>query len=153
MENISKMNKKGETSFMSYIISVVLVALFAFALISFGVQLADDNSTNVSILNNNAINRSYENLEYNLSSVRDNAESQQESFFKDIPIIGEASLILGSLAGIVRVFFNSLTSFYTLFVTLISETLGIPSLILDGIVAIILISMVLLAWRVYRAGS
>jgi len=135
------------------IIMAVMIGLFVFAFISFGTQLSLDNDTNNSVLDNDVINRSFFNIQSELSDTIVTAEGQRESFFKDVPIIGEISLFLKSITGVTRVFFSTLINFYNLFTTLIAETMGVSTIILNGMVALVLISTVLLAWSVYRSGQ
>ena len=139
--------------FKDYIISAILIGIFIFAFISFGIQFASENNLNTSIVNNEAINRSYVNIENELADIKTKSETQREGFFKDIPIIGDASLILTSIAGVTRVFFTSIRKVYNIVVTLIQETIGIPIIILNGFLAILLVSMVLLAWKFYKSGN
>jgi len=133
--------------FKDYIISAILIGIFIFAFISFGIQFASENNLNTSIVNNEAINRSYVNIENELADIKTKSETQREGFFKDI------SLILTSMAGVTRIFFTSIRNVYNIVVTLIQETIGIPIIILNGFLAILLVSIVLLAWRVYRSGN
>lgn len=134
------------------LITVILAGLFLFASIQLGVQLGEQNNASISILENPSINKSYVNIESELEDTTDSAESQRQSFFKDIPIVGEITLIVQSIIGIVRVFLTSIVNFFNVFFTLLEETLGIPSLVLKTLTGIILIVVVLLAWRIIKTG-
>lgn len=139
--------------FRESIISMILVAVFAFTIIGFGAQFAIDNETNKSILNDPIINKSYGDIQTQLDSSSDSVETQKDSWYNDVPVIGAINLIWKSLTGILRVFFSTFTNLYNVIVTLISTTLGIPAIVLNAINVIITISILLLLWRLVRSGS
>jgi len=59
---------------------------------------------------------------------------------------------VSSIIGIVRVFLTSIINFFSVFFTLLEETLGFPALVLTSISGLILIIVVLYAWRVVKTG-
>ena len=148
--NMKRMNKKG--SLLVWITSMMLIGLFMFAMIGFGRQLAIDNNLNNSIMNNPNIEKAYSNLELNFSSAKNDSEIQQTSFFSKVPILGELGLIIEALSGFSRTFFNVVVNFASLPIVLIQETLGVSSVVLGGISAIIMMSLLLLVWQLYRSG-
>lgn len=143
--------------FKGLMIAGLLLALFIFAAISFGVQISEDTGANMSLLDNEVINRSYREVELNITFAQTTAESQKTSFFRDVPIIGEIvgafDIILGSIIGVGRIFGNVLVSLYNLTFGLIASVLGVSPVVISVFTTILLILIVLLAWRVYRSGS
>lgn len=140
-------------SFREAAISFIVVGIFIIAIIGFGAQLALDNNTSNSILDNPAINKSFVSINESLEDIRIDADAQKEAWFKDIPIIGDIGLIWKSLTGILRVFFNIIINMYNVIIDLISETIGFPKFVVNTIAAIVTISTLLLLWRVVRSGS
>jgi hypothetical protein len=135
------------------LITSLLIGLFIFAMVSFAVEFGTQNDANQTILDNEAINSTYVDLESDLNTAINTTESQRGGFFKDIPVIGEISVILNSIVGTVRVFIELMKGFYDLTLGLIAKTLGINPIIMGVITAIILMTTILLAWRVYRSGE
>lgn len=140
-------------SFREIGISVILVMVFTFSLFAFGSQLAEDNNSNSSILNNPIINQSYQDIKTNLNQSNIIAEEQKQSWYKDVPILQDAGLVWGSITGMVRVFFDIIIGSYNLFKTLFIKTGIVPAIVLTAIVTIILMSTLLLIWRLIRTGD
>ncbi len=154
MENIKEMNRKGQISFRTLAISALLVGIFALSIVSFGVQFQSENSVNESsLLSNEPINRSYTNIQTELNDSVSSIDLQRDSFFSDVPIIGEITLILGAITGVGRVVFGSLTSLYDITFVLVAETIGVSPLALSVITAIIILSGIILTWRLLRSGN
>lgn len=139
--------------FRENIINLILVAIFAFALIGFGAQFAIDNKTDISILDDPVINQSYVDIQSALENTESNAETQRESWYEDVPIIKDINLVWKSLTGILRVFFTSFTTTYNVIINFVSIGTGIPEIVLNAITAVITMSMLLLLWRLVRSGS
>lgn len=139
--------------FKDYVVSAIIIGIFIFAFFGFGIQLANENNLNNTLLNNKAINESYTDIESELNSTVGSVTDQQGGFFEGIVILEDIEMFLTSIVGGTKTFFNVMTGFYNLFLDLIEKTIGIPSLISNIILAIMILIMILAAWRVYKAGS
>lgn len=140
----------------SAFITFLLIALFAFSLIAFGVQVSLDNNTNSTILKNDVINRTFAQLETNLSQQEGIAGDQRESFEGENPILGTDSFLFKSIIGAGKTFTSSLSIFNNLFFGFILKTLGLGEgkglVILGTFSAIILIIIIFVLWRSYKTG-
>lgn len=139
--------------FRNIVIAFLLVGLFMFSLISFGVELAADNEINQTILSHPTINSSYQKIESNLSTAASTASGQRANFETEIPTESFGSLLFYSIVSAGKVFGGMMASMYNLITGSFSEVLGVSPIVLGTITAIILMSMVLLAWRVYKSGE
>lgn len=139
--------------FKGLIITALLVGLFIFAVISFGIQLAENNNANMSILNNPSINKSFASITSELEEAEDTAESGRVGLWSGIPILEEVGIVLDSIVSVGQVFSGMVIGVFGITFELITTTLGIPPIVLGVITAIILISIVLLAWSVFKAGK
>ncbi len=139
--------------FKGLIITALLVGLFIFALISFGVQLAKNSDANMSILDNPAINDSFVSIESKLGEAKDTAEAGRKGLWSGIPLLEEVGIILDSIVSVGQVFSQMVIGVYELTFGLITETLGISPIVLGVITAIVLVSIVLLAWSVFKSGK
>ena len=139
--------------FKDLIITALLVGLFIFAVISFGVQLSKNNNANMSILNNPSINKSFVSITSELEEAEDTAESGRVGLWSGIPILEEVGIVLDSIVSVGQVFSGMVIGVFGITFELITTTLGIPPIVLGVITAIILISIVLLAWSVFKAGK
>ncbi|KKL68884.1 hypothetical protein LCGC14_2120530 [marine sediment metagenome] len=142
-----------EVNFKGIAIASLLVGIFVFALLSFGNQIAIDNNVPNILLEEEQFNRTFRNLDSNLSEAIKDINASRGEFFKDIPIIGEITIILSSIVAVGRVFTVVVRNLYSLTLGLIAETLGISPIVMGILSSIILVSIILLIWRVYRSGG
>jgi len=144
------------TEFRGLIIAVLLAGLFTFALINFGVFLSISHGSG-TILENEVINRTFTNLQANLSEVQSTTEGQKESFFRTIPVIGEISVILETIVEVGKGMTEVVRGMFSLFAELVAVTLGIgeesAKVVIGIFTAIMIFSLIILAWSVYRSGK
>lgn len=139
-------------TFRNTFIMFALIGLFAFAMISFIVTFQRDNGVSTTILSNEIINRTYSGLESNLSSFRDVAQGQRENFEAEVPERGFGSLIIFSIVSVGQKFTSLLVGVYNILIVLPAATLGVPKVVISVITSILIISLIILAWSVYRMG-
>ncbi len=141
------------TSFREVFITFALIGVFVFAGISFIVTTQRNNGVTNTILENDIINRTYSNLETDLGGLSSNASTQKESFESEIPERGFGSLIIFAIVGVGNKFTGMIVGIYNILIVLPASLLGIPPVVISVMTAILLISLILLVWRVYRVGS
>ena len=142
-----------DIDFKDLIIGAVLIGLFIVAIVSFNIYNAENYDNATKLTENEAFNSSFNDMSNELEGIQSTAESQKTSFFKDIPVIGEVSIVLSSIVGIAKSISSVMRNIYNLTLRLIAETLGIPVIILNVITGMIIISTILLAWKLYRSGK
>lgn len=137
--------------FQEYLIGTILIALFAFAMISYVYQTSTDNNA-VSVLNNPALNRTFKSMNDTLSGLPTLAKSQQNATASEPATIGFGSIILFSIKSMGTLFTGTIAGIYNIINVLLIETLDFPKIVLGAIGAMVLIVAILLAWRIYRSG-
>ena len=140
-------------SFREVFITFALIGVFVFAGISFIVQTQLDNDVENTILENEVINKTYTNLETDLSDFGSETQTQKESFESEIPERGFGSLIIFAIIGVGQKFTGMITGIYNIFIVLPASILGISPVVIGVFTAMLIVSLILLAWRVYRAGA
>ena len=141
------------TSFREVFITFALIGVFIFAGISFIAQTQIDNDVEHTILENQVINRTFVDFETDLSAFGSQTQTQKESFESEIPERGFGSLIIFSIIGVGQRFTGMITGVYNIFIVLPASILGISPVVISVLTAIMIVSLVLLIWRVYRAGA
>lgn len=141
-------------TFKEFVIGFILIGLFWYAFLNFGVQLSSDNNANISILDNQAINNSFTNIESNLNTLKDSTETNKKTFFAGEP--EESALGLNvkqsfAIARIVSVGF--LSSIFTTIYELITITLGINSVVFGVFSAIFIFTFIFLIVKLLRTGQ
>ncbi len=140
-------------SFREVFVTFALIGIFVLAGISFIVQTQLDNDVENTILENEVINKTYTNLETDLSDFGSETQTQKESFESEIPERGFGSLIIFAIIGVGQKFTGMITGIYNIFIVLPASILGISPVVIGVFTAMLIVSLILLAWRVYRAGA
>jgi hypothetical protein len=142
-------------NFGEFVIGIVLSGLFLFALLGFGTQMAIDNPTNISIRDNNIIDTAYTDIETELSAVKVSTDDNKEGFFSNLPLANTFGIVLDSVVGIGSLLVNGfMQSIFQVMANFFSKILGLNDSVVFGLLmAFFSITAILLAWRVYRAGT
>lgn len=147
--------------FKGIVIPLLLAGVFAFAMISFGVQMQLDNSASSTLLNNTRINSTYTSLITNLNDTQTVYQQQAEDFSSDQPeeSRGGESILLISIVGAWNVFSKAPVALYDITVGLAFDILFGGSeesgfgLVFGILAAILILSLVLFAWKLIRTGD
>jgi hypothetical protein len=142
-------------NFGEFVIGILLAGLFLFALIGFGTQMAIDNPTNISIRDNNIIDTAYTNINSSLSAVKVSTDDNKQGFFSNLPLANTFGIVLDSIVGIGSLMVNGfMQSIFQVIANFFSQILGLNDTVVYGLMmAFFSITAILLAWRVYRAGT
>jgi len=138
--------------FRNIVITGLLIGLFAFALMNISISLTNENDVNNSLLENEAINRSFGYLESNLSSTQDKSETSKTGFESENPTVGTDSFLFSSIISAGKVFTGMWRGVYDVTFSLFTETLGISPIVIGVITSILIITITLLAWSLYKSG-
>ena len=142
-------------NFGEFVIGILLAGLFLFAVIGFGVQMEIDNPTNISITDNDIIDTAYTDIDAALDKVKVDTDENKEGFFSNLPLANTFGIVLDSVVGIGSLLVNGfMQSVFQVIANFFSKILGLNDTVVFGLLmAFFSITAVLLAWRVYRAGT
>lgn len=138
-------------------ISLVLIGLFAFALLSFGIGLAADNNANQSISDDPRINTFQENVSNQLGSYNTQVKGSSKVFSEDTPTVGGESLQLTSVSKIWSSIVSIPKAVYSLTIGLILDKIfgGTGSsfaIVFTVISSILVVLIILFSWAWIRGG-
>ena len=138
--------------FKGVLISVILSALFIYAMISFSTNLSTENNATDILMSEQVINSSYGAISANITNLKSDAESQRGSFIESIPIVGDIVSGVGAIAGFGKTFVKSITSFLGLIFGIGQSTLGLSPIVITVFSIIAIAVTILLLWSVWRVG-
>lgn len=138
--------------FKGVIISVILSALFIYAMISFSTNLSTENNATDILMSEQIINSSYGAISANITNLKSDAEAQRGSFVESIPIVGDIVAGVGAIAGFGKTFVRAITSFLGLIFGLGQSTLGLSPIVITVFSIIAIAVTILLLWSVWRVG-
>lgn len=140
-------------SFRELFITFSLISLFTFATISFVVLFQSENDSSNSILENDLINRTFTSIGGDIDDQESSSNSSKEAFESEIPERGFGSLVIFSIVGVAQSFISIITTTYNTVIVLPLTILGVPFQVAKILSSILMMSLIFLAWRVYRVGS
>ena len=139
--------------FRNLIVTALLGGLFLFALINASIFMTTNNNANNTLLDNEAINSTFGQLESDLKTTQNSAEEAKTGFEEESPTIGTDSFLFNSIIGAGKIFTGMWRNMYNLTFGLVSETIGISPIVLGTLTTILLMTITLLAWSLYKTGK
>lgn len=141
--------------FKDIIVGLVIIGLFAFSIINFAFQLQVNNDVNQTILDDPSLAGLNTTLRNNLGNIESTAQTQREVFEQQEAQGGTADegFSLTSIVGIVKTFFSTAIGSYNIILTLISNVFGIPPIVLNLLLGIIIIIGLIFIWRLIKVGG
>lgn len=140
-------------SFSDIFITFSIVSLFVFSTISFVALLQEENNAPTSILDNALINSTFVSLSSNISQQEVSTNTSKGAFDSDVPAPGFGSLIIFAIVGVAQGFTSIIITTYNILIILPLSLLGIPSQVANILGSILMMTLIFLAWRLYRVGS
>lgn len=139
--------------FGNLVIGIILVGLFFFSLTAFAVQTQTNNPTNSSLQNDAVFNSTYNSIQSSLITTSGTANTTKNVLETDTPTAGFGSLIFFSIVGIGKLLSGTTIGMYNIIEGAAYHYIGISPIILGAISAILLITIVLAAYRLYKVGE
>ncbi len=130
-----------------------LIGILVLATLSYIIVLQQENEVTDTILSNTVINNTFSSLQSNLSAVEGETQTQRESFESEIPERGFGSLLIFSIVSVGQKFTAIIISTYNILIVLPASILGVPSIVISVLSSILIVTLILLIWRVIRAGG
>ncbi len=143
-------------NFRQLVVGFLIVGIFMFSLISFGITLQTQNNSSQSLLDDSTFNDTFGDLQTEIQGSKVVADNQREAFESQEPGAGGFNFDLTSIIGAGIKFTDFLSSaggMITIILTAPQVYLGIPGIVTIGIASLITITIILLAWRLYRTGE
>lgn len=142
-------------NFRSLIISSLLIGLVLVSLVSFNIYFSQENEINSSLANDDSINRAFGNITKQLNDSRGTAEEKKEAviFESSHPILTFVGFAFMSILDAGGVFIGTTVLMFNVIFEMIIETLDISPVVTGTLFAILLITLILSVWRVFRSGE
>lgn len=132
--------------------SAILTAIVLFGILSFAYYFAIDNDTSTSLFDDPEINQSFKSLQGNLTDSYSSGKSSKEGYESENPTLSTDSFIFSSIISTGKTFTSTMTNIFNITLGLIFSKLGLSPILIGGIVAILMVLIIFLAWRVVKQG-
>lgn len=147
------MNKKGAISFQDTFYNFMFLALCVLALFSFIFVLQRDNNAPQPISNNTLFSETATNLGSTLNNSESSSKIQQNIFNAEKPQQGFGSIVLFGIVSAGKTFTNMIYSFFDLILRIPMVVLGIDSKIVSAFITILVVTLIIGIWIVYKLGG
>lgn len=135
-----------------FLIGGFLGGLFILAMILGYTNLTSDNNAQNLLLQDQQINGSYNQFFGNLTTLQTTANDSKSAFEKESPTFTAGFLLFGSIIDFVKKMTSSFIAIFVIFFDLLGTLLGIPPIVIGVLSAIVIIILIVLAWRKYKTG-
>lgn len=139
-------------TFYDTFITFAMIGLMVFAIFSFIVLTQNNAGTSNPIIQHPLINKTYIQLEGNLTGFENSSQSQKTLFEQEDPKLGFGTLLFFSIVSSGKVFNAMIGSVATTLFRL-PAYIGIPKSVISVFVTILIITIILTLWILYKLGG
>jgi len=135
-------------------ITFSLIGLFAVMFLTFASQVQEDHGVSNSIRQDVSLNRTFNQLESNLSSFEETSETSKNGTLSGKGLEQSfGQLILDGIFESGKTMMNMVTLTYNVVIVQTAGFIGIPDIVISLLTAIITILFILAIWRLIRTGT
>lgn len=136
--------------FRKVFINMALLGLAILSILSFVIIFQADNNASEKIIDNEIINKTYYDLYGNLSTSQSIASQQNNIFGEVKPTESYGELQIDSVVSPTKAFKSFLLGVYNILIKLPSQFLGISTIVTSIITAILIISLIVGIWLLWK---
>lgn len=130
------------------LVGLVIVSLF------FYIDLTqEENNVEDKFIKNSLMNKTFEDLKTNLESIGEESQEQKTRFEKEDPTKGIGSLLLFSVVSSGKIFNGMIIGVYNGLIILPASIIGLDPIILSIIGTMLIFTIILGLWVVYKLGG
>jgi hypothetical protein len=138
-------------TFKEIAINMLLAGLFLFAVFSFATGTVQNYGLNESIVKDERID--FDSLESNIQETSEDAKKWEEAIMGENIFVSFGALVLFSIWGVIKLIWISTFGIYNILMAGASDVLGIPSIAMGVLTAILIIVLIFAGWRVIKSGE
>lgn len=130
-----------------------ILGLIVLSLFSFSVMFQSDNNVSDPFIKNSLANNTYSELNNNLKSLRDDAQTQKGLFESENPTSGFGSILLFSIVSSGKVFSSMTIGLYNTLIKLPTTVLGLDVTVVSVISTLLIVAIITGLWMLYKLGG
>jgi len=139
--------------FNKLFVSFMFIGLMVFAILSLTFSMQTDNEVENKVANNELMGETFESLEEDLSGLRSTSQTQKNIFEEENPTAGLGSILLFSIVSAGKVFNGMIVGIFNMMVKLPVAFLGVDAVLVSVLGTILIISIIIGLWQIYKLGS
>lgn len=141
--------------FRELIIGFILIGLCTFSFLTFISLFSSDTGSDNIVDFNPSLNKTFGNLSKQMADTQQKAEASSKAFSEEgrNAILTAVGFVFQSLLDLVTIITNSVIGFFYIYFNFFEENLGIHPIITGTFTSILLITIILSAWRTLKSGE
>ncbi len=140
-------------NFYELFVSFMMIGLVVTGIFAFSIGFQDENDVSDTITQNTIINNSFTDLQSQLGGLRDKSQTQKALFESENPTGGFGTILLFSIVSSGKVFNSMIVGVFNTLITLPAVILGVDPVITSVISTLLLITIIISLWIVYKLGG
>lgn len=141
------------TNFYNMFINFMLIGLVVFGIFSFSIMFQENNGVSDPIIEDTVINETFGDLESDLESFRGTAQTQKELFETENPTGGFGTILLFSIVSTGKIFNSMIITLFNTIIKLPVVFFGLDIAVVSILSVILIISIIIGLWIVYKLGG
>ena len=139
--------------FYDLFINMMYVGLVILSMFAFGVSFQEENNVDNQFIENSLMNDTYFNLTKNLGGLSDKSQAQKTLFESENPTGGFGTILLFSIVSTGKVFNGMVVGVFNTIIKLPVVFLGLDSTIVSVISTMLILTIIIGLWIVYKLGG
>lgn len=141
------------SNFHELFINFMIVGLVILSMFSFSVIFQHDNNVEDPFIEDTLMNNTYHNLYDNLDSLSESSQAQKTLFESENPTSGFGTILLFSIVSSGKVFNGMIIGVFNILIKLPVVVLGIDPVIVSVISTMLILTIIIYLWVVYKLGG
>jgi len=139
--------------FMKIFMSFMILGIMLFSIFSLIQRNQDVNNVDEKIADNVLMSNTFNKFDSNMSSLRDRSNALKTTFESDNPTTGFGSILLLSIVGVGKSATSMMFGIYNSVTTLPGVVLGVDPVLIGIITTMLILSLIIGAWVIYKLGG
>lgn len=139
--------------FYDTFINFMLIGLMVVSLFGFIIFLQNENNATDRMINNALMNETFTDLSEKLGGLEDESQAQKTLFESEKPTEGVGSILLFSIVSSGKVFNSMIIGVFNILIKLPVTFLGLNSVVVSVISTIVIITIIIGLWIIYKLGG
>ena len=139
--------------FTDIFFSFMLVGLVVLSMFAFTSFFQEDNNVENPFIENTLMNDTYGSLQTDLGDLRDQSQTQKTLFESENPTSGFGTILLFSIVSTGKVFNGMIIGVFNTLIKLPVVILGLDPIIVSVLSTMLILSIIIGLWVVYKLGG
>jgi len=139
--------------FFNLFLSFMLIGLVIFSLFAFSTSFQEENDVEDPFIENSVMNSTFFGLRTNLDELRGKSQAQKTLFESENPTSGFGTILLFSIVSTGKVFNGMVVAVFNTIIKLPVTFLGMDPIVVSVISAILILSIIIGLWVLYKLGG